>query len=787
MRIPWGAPIISDATKIGLAGQPVPLTGCTLYELLLQQASYNDFSTDFGELTEVDSGTNVNIAGGLLTIKGSGAWNANGVRKVPVAIATPGKFRCSFTPRTATTAMMIGLAEDSLVFQVDPAKLFADTARLMIYTYGNEEFYGTNPLVVGTTYQIEAEWTAAKKVTLCIKGGVWTDWTTIYSCTKTKLGTTVGFQINCYTAWAAPWEFDDYYRFAGYATDGPTLTYVADAGSGYLFSSLNFTNFAATGSWLTTNARFKYSFDNGTPAYNGSWLALAQLQALGAIGGSYRYVRLQIQMNSDGVTQQYAGELNADNGIGVPSLASTADPLNDGTIIARIAPGDVVRLLGGLQSPIAATVDVNIDIETLNAGTGLWSKVADVVAPAGVSLAAGVLKTFATMAGAEVEWTSTAVTERVYRWRVDVTGGLTRTLITYFEAVIGGAPAATISTILSAAVVAVGGTLTVTGGITLSATVTGAAVTLKRYKKSDGSLVATTVNAAAVDFTAGVQKTWAQIAGAAVTFTPSVAREEYLVAEISGGTPTVTTEAGGQVGYVVIGAAPGISFSATGVVVDGPAGATNSVYYRKDGAATAWTLLGSRSDDGEVPFGTLAEGSYLFQAVAAVAGVNSLASDAKRCYVGGSSRTLDHRVWLDCASALDGAAALAPVFIDREECKVVEISRGKAANQRLPYLGAEWGGEVNDLDVEETDYATGKLVLSLILRDDPRKARQWELDRWVKLIVQTLAADPTRGNLVFKWKYRGTETPGGIIAPLRVALITFEYEHAPVPAARVAT
>lgn len=116
------------------------------------------------------------------------------------------------------------------------------------------------------------------------------------------------------------------------------------------------------------------------------------------------------------------------------------------------------------------------------------------------------------------------------------------------------APLATFSTILSASVVAAGSAVTVTGGVTLDQAVTGAAVTLKRYAKSGGALLATVVNAAAVDFSAGVQKTWAQIAGAAVTITPTVAREEYLVADISGGTPAVTTETSGQVGLVVVSA-----------------------------------------------------------------------------------------------------------------------------------------------------------------------------------------------------------------------------------------
>jgi hypothetical protein len=104
--------------------------------------------------------------------------------------------------------------------------------------------------------------------------------------------------------------------------------------------------------------------------------------------------------------------------------------------------------------------------------------------------------------------------------------------------------------------------------------------------------------------------------------------------------------------------------------------ATNYVYYCKDGSDQAWTELGNRSGDGIVLFGSLAEGSYLFAAQSDVGGAKSLLSDATRYYVGGSTRTLDHRVWLDCAAALEAVAAVQPLFLDREECRVLDIVKG---------------------------------------------------------------------------------------------------------------
>lgn len=118
----------------------------------------------------------------------------------------------------------------------------------------------------------------------------------------------------------------------------------------------------------------------------------------------------------------------------------------------------------------------------------------------------------------------------------------------------GASPLAAFDVRLSSAVVALGGTITVDGGITLDQAVQAATVTLKRYKKADDSLVATIVSGT-YDFEAGVQFPWDEMAppggGAYNEFTPTVAREEYLVATISGGTPEVTSETSQRFPYSV--------------------------------------------------------------------------------------------------------------------------------------------------------------------------------------------------------------------------------------------
>jgi len=158
------------------------------------------------------------------------------------------------------------------------------------------------------------------------------------------------------------------------------------------------------------------------------------------------------------------------------------------------------------------------------------------------------------------------------------------------------------SVILDNPVYAVGATATVTGGVTHPRTVVGATVTLTRKLKATGATVAVLVNES-VDLVAGVQKTWATILGAACTFAPAAAQEEYLEAAITGGTPAVTATTSGQYPYAVIPAftVPVLAVADDGdgsvtVTVTNNAGQTSRLYYYKDApppADTTWTLHGT--------------------------------------------------------------------------------------------------------------------------------------------------------------------------------------------------
>lgn len=119
----------------------------------------------------------------------------------------------------------------------------------------------------------------------------------------------------------------------------------------------------------------------------------------------------------------------------------------------------------------------------------------------------------------------------------------------YTGTLVAGAPGAAFDVRLAATVGAVNSPVAVTGGITLTSTSEAVAVALSVYRASDDELIEDLV-AEIVDFEAGVQKTWAEIAGAAVAFTPDTAQEVYLVAQVADGTPTVTSETSQRFGFV---------------------------------------------------------------------------------------------------------------------------------------------------------------------------------------------------------------------------------------------
>lgn len=165
------------------------------------------------------------------------------------------------------------------------------------------------------------------------------------------------------------------------------------------------------------------------------------------------------------------------------------------------------------------------------------------------------------------------------------------------------APNAAFDVRLSSAVVAVAGTLTITGGITFDQNVTGVQCTYERRRTADGNLIEAGV--ASADFTSGVQKTMTEIFDA-LSVVPTVARGEYVTFSVANGTPAVTSETSQRFYYVVRSNAPTVvptdaHTGAVSVALASNAGAEGThLLYRKGFSDVAWTYVGTRVGDGAI-------------------------------------------------------------------------------------------------------------------------------------------------------------------------------------------
>lgn len=326
MRIPWGTPTVSDATKLDLAkDHNVALTGERLYQLLLQSVFSDDFP-NLNNWTVVDSGANVTVAGGIVSMNGSGSDTTNGIYKTTgVARANGMVFERKMLRVNANVVAICALHSAGALTATPSCGLFRQNNTVFQeYAIGTDQIF-SRALTANTWYTIRTyvgqdgagSW-GVRRTT--IEGG--TEFPTEHEVVYCE-GFTGGIPATIYPIMSrrtndganlSQWK--EFRIYSGFATDGPYLTYVADAGAGRLFDGFTPTNLAAVGSWATTNAKFQYSFDDGTPSYNGSWLTLAQLNAETASTARHRYIRLLVQANSDGATQQYIGEINAADATG---------------------------------------------------------------------------------------------------------------------------------------------------------------------------------------------------------------------------------------------------------------------------------------------------------------------------------------------------------------------------------------------------------------------------------------------------------------------------------------
>ena len=274
--------------------------------LALESQWTDDFSADFGHLTEVDSGSNVEVSGGKLKIKGSGALNADGVYLTdPLDFSQPGRFTIEQTIKITDVRMYLGFAAAA-------ALSYNDAGLKVDYYSGGIHYCSTSAIfaisdfapALDEIYTWEFEWDTDKSVRIYVTGGVFSSRTLFVAGYLNRLSN-VGFQINVYASATTRQEYDNFQLERGYKTDSPVAT-LADVDSGRDDSEWDMSSIAFAGS--ATGLTFQYACGNSaSPSnWNGSWLSLAQLQAESDPAG--RYFKTKIAVASDGATQREVTE-----------------------------------------------------------------------------------------------------------------------------------------------------------------------------------------------------------------------------------------------------------------------------------------------------------------------------------------------------------------------------------------------------------------------------------------------------------------------------------------------
>jgi|GEM_PF-3925117 len=328
---------LSDSDKL----EHVPGSGGRTCRLKLQQSWQDDNFTDFGHLTEVDSGTNVTVDSGVIKFKGAGVWDANGVRTALVSTNNPGAFRARIKMNEKGYCG-IGFTRDAsgLDYNDEVPKVFFDGSGNLALIEANtitRRCFVNTLCDVGDTFDIWFEW----------------DWDPVYNvfqifricialpdlednkfCVFEQLTdndvANIGFQINCYQAFSTPWELSELEYLDGYDTGGEDGSTVLDAGEGNTWDGSVLATLADDIALPTDDdprvsyddVTFDVSYDDGTPDWQ-TGKTLAQLETwMKALDTDKRYFRLKGVFGNDAATQVH---------MQLPNMAEV--PLTGGNVI----------------------------------------------------------------------------------------------------------------------------------------------------------------------------------------------------------------------------------------------------------------------------------------------------------------------------------------------------------------------------------------------------------------------------------------------------------------------
>lgn len=307
MKIPWGTPTVSSATAIGYTNLEQSILG------LLHQAVITENFATLDAWTVADSGGNINLVGGVVSMNGSNSYTANGIKYTGGIARGVGYLECKVKFTTiANSHMTFGLATTDiypiynslLCFNCDAIGGSFNVAGsgMSIQSIVADTWYTIRFYINGLTND-GSTW---RKVRITIQGGTFTTESQIYEADKyysaTQIPTTmyVGFQR--YLNNAASLDYIKEFRwYSGYSAASPYIEWIADAGAGKTWQNFDRTAIAFDAGFPTTNMTFSDSFDDGVESYSVA-ANLATWQAGGKTTANRRYIRLRAYLVSDGAT-----------------------------------------------------------------------------------------------------------------------------------------------------------------------------------------------------------------------------------------------------------------------------------------------------------------------------------------------------------------------------------------------------------------------------------------------------------------------------------------------------
>jgi hypothetical protein len=347
-QLPRVAGSLSDAAKLKFSN-----INSQLAEMVFLNVITDDFA-NLNNWTEVDSGSNVNLSGGEVSLNGSGAYAANGIYYTSGITTAPGYFELKFKLKNVANSFEFQLAQTAAIptGRAVPGSSIINALQLSVDNFINQTVCELLSADIYYTIRFYIHKRIAdssnRGFRVTISGGSWSSETELYNIEylTTALAATIYPCVQRYLNNSSNLTYVKEFRwYSGYATDAPYVTYTHDAGAGKVFDNFDPSALAMPGSVPSTNLTFKWSFDDGVASYS-SALTLAQLNAVGKQTARHRYIRLQVLLNSDGATQVYADKPNSD---------TATDGVGDFPDVGNVRPPDTVQGTTGDLSNLVAT------------------------------------------------------------------------------------------------------------------------------------------------------------------------------------------------------------------------------------------------------------------------------------------------------------------------------------------------------------------------------------------------------------------------------------------------